>query len=306
MVKPITGHAFEFPPIRCLHDARARRIVDVLRPGPALTDRGTAFTAMDYCLAHHVLEGAEAAARAADKESFSWYRAHSDANAYAHTIPTEVGPRVIVSPDVDQMPRSGISETPYYVLGAATSAARAELRDLSAKAFAIGADAGFAELLSGHAVVVCLLRSRSLGDALHSWTITRLPGTVFCDYTSHPAVLARDLIHEAGHNWLNDALTATQCVISESAEFFSPWKQAMRPAYGFIHACWAFPLTMLFTAQALDGTSGELRRFLCTYLDAQRRMLASTGSDHEQAIGLIGDQDLRRRLHAVYHRARAL
>ena len=120
-----------------------------------------------------------------------------------------------------------------------------DLLDLSAQAFTVGAEAGFAELLAGHAVVVCLLRGKSLGDPLHSWTITRLPGTIFCDYTSHPAVLARDLIHEAGHNWLNDALTATQNVISEETKFFSPWKQAMRPAYGFIHACWAFPLTML-------------------------------------------------------------
>ena len=298
--------SFQFPPTQQFHDARTRRIHALLQPGTAPSGSATPYGASDYCHAHHALEGAEAAARNGDTQTFNWYRAHPDAEAPALTTPTNVGARVIVTPDLERLPRSGISETPYYLLGPATSHAPAELRGLAAEAFAIGADTGFSELLTGHAVIVCLLRRKQLGDTLDSWTITRLPGTIFCDYTSHPTVLARDLIHEAGHNWLNDALRATEYAISDEIGFFSPWKGTFRPAFGFIHACWAFPLTMLFTARVLESTTGELRQFLTAYLDKQRPLLAATAGDHDEAIGLIEDPGLKDHLQAVYQQARTL
>ncbi len=217
--------SFQFPPTQQFHDARTRRIHALLQPGTAPSGSATPYGASDYCHAHHALEGAEAAARNGDTQTFNWYRAHPDAEAPALTTPTNVGARVIVTPDLERLPRSGISETPYYLLGPATSHAPAELRGLAAEAFAIGADTGFSELLTGHAVIVCLLRRKQLGDTLDSWTITRLPGTIFCDYTSHPTVLARDLIHEAGHNWLNDALRATEYAISDEIGSSPPGRE---------------------------------------------------------------------------------
>ncbi|MFJ8982748.1 hypothetical protein [Streptomyces sp. NPDC102282] len=107
------------------------------------------------------------------------------------------------------------------------AAAPPDLQKLTAAAYTTGSEAGFAEPLANYAVVTCLLRYKPLGDTLVSWTITHLPGTVFSDYTNEPAVFARDLIHEAGHNWLY------------------PWRKTKRPAFGFLHACWSFedPLT---------------------------------------------------------------
>lgn len=126
------------------------------------------------------------------------------------------------------------------------------------------------------------------------------------EHVDDPVVLARDLIHEAGHNWLNDALAATGCKISDAAHFHSPWKQTMRPAFGFLHACWAFPLTMLFTAHALNSTAGDLHRFLTAYLDQQRSLLADTAPDHARALELISDDGLRDRLAAAHRQALAL
>ncbi|MFI1742579.1 aKG-HExxH-type peptide beta-hydroxylase [Streptomyces sioyaensis] len=77
--------------------------------------------------------------------------------------------------------------------------------------------------------VVCLLEHRDLADTLFRWSITRLPGTVFTDYTNHPVVLARDLIHEAGHQWLNDALALAQAVLPDEVTFYSPWRATQRP-----------------------------------------------------------------------------
>lgn len=286
-----------------LHQDRARRIRVILKtdPGPALGSGASA-----YCLAHHALEGAESAARAGDTTAFDWYRTHPDANAPALFMPTAVGPHIVVAPDAGRMLHSAISETAYYVLGPKTVAAPPELQELAAAAYTTGSEAGFAELLANHAVVTCLLRYKPLGDTLVSWTITRLPGTVFSDYTDEPAVLARDLIHEAGHNWLNDALTATHCVISDEEVFYSPWRQMKRPAFGFLHACWAFPLTMIYTARVLPETSGAVHHFLTAYLDQQRALLAATTDDHPEALALITDPELRRRLHAVHAEALSL
>ncbi|MFG1776860.1 aKG-HExxH-type peptide beta-hydroxylase [Micromonospora sp. NPDC049048] len=295
-----------FAPIQAHHRDRTRRIHAVLQP--AVQHRASApdapgTDAANYCLAHHVLEGAEAAARARETPTFDWYSAHPDANASALSAATAVGLRIILSPDLNRLPRSAISETPYYVLGPDTTAAPPDLRELAVAAYATGVQNGFADLLASHAVVVCLLRRKQLGDPLDSWTITRLPGTVYCDHVNDPVVLARDLIHEAGHNWLNDALGATACRIGDEATFYSPWKKTNRPAFGFLHACFAFPLTMIYTARVLPGTSGNLYRFLSAYLERQRGLLAATVTDHARALALITAPELRERLRSIHHEA---
>lgn len=119
-------------------------------------------------------------------------------------------------------------------------------------------------------------------------------------------MLARDLIHEAGHNWLNDALSATACEISDEVTFYSPWKKTNRPAFGFLHACLAFPLTMIYTARVLPQASGELHRFLAAYLDQQRGLLAATATDHARALALITAPDLRERLRSIHREALSL
>ncbi|WP_049568821.1 aKG-HExxH-type peptide beta-hydroxylase [Streptomyces sp. SBT349] len=304
-----TATAFSFAPIQALHHDRTRRIRAVLTPAAqhqAGTPESPESAAADYCLTHHALEGAEAAARARDTAAFDWYSAHPDANAPALSTPTAVGPRIILTPNLDRLPRSEISETPYYILCPDTTPAPPDLRELATTAYAAGVRHGFADLLAGHAVVVCLLRRKKLGDTLDSWTITRLPGTIYCDHVDEPTVLARDLIHEAGHNWLNDALAATACKTSDEAKFHSPWKKTTRPAFGFLHACFAFPLTMIYTARALPETSGDLHQFLAAYLDQQHGLLAGTVDDHARALTLITDSDLRQRLHAVHREALSL
>jgi hypothetical protein len=297
---------FDFGPVHQLHHDRARQLYEAINPdAPRTEDR----SARRYALAHHVFEGAEAAARAGDAETFDWYRAHPDAGA-ERLVPSSApdAPPVVISPGVAGLVRSPASETPYFVLGPHTHEASPELRDLTARAAdtAAGVDPGLGALITDHAVVVCLLRHKRLGETLDSWSITRLPGTIFCDYTDEPVVLARDLVHEAGHSWLNDALTAVHTKIDDQMRFYSPWKGAARPAYGFLHACWSFPLMMLYTAFILDQCSGDTRRFLRTYLDEQRALISHTGDDHAAALSLVPDDGLRERLRTVHQEALAL
>ncbi|GAA1118467.1 aKG-HExxH-type peptide beta-hydroxylase [Nocardiopsis metallicus] len=300
MRTPLT--TFSLTPIPSLHQRRTQQIRTLLQTDATAQDH----TAVDYCLAHHALEGAESAARSHDATALDWYRTHPGTNAAQLSIPTPVGPRVVISPNLEDLPRSAISETPYYVLGPTTQPAPPDLRELAADAYAAGARFGFADLLANHAVTLCLLRHKQLGQTLDSWTITRLPGTVFCDHVGEPTVLARDLVHEAGHNWLNDALVATNCKLSDEVTFYSPWKDQQRPVFGFVHACWAFPLTMIYTARALPHTSGALHRFLTSYLDQQRPLLAATTSDHPRALELITHPELRERLRTIHNEALSL
>jgi hypothetical protein len=293
---------FDFTPIDRHRRDRAAKISAVFGWPTATPD----CKALDYCLSHHVLEGADRAARTGDTTAFAWYRGHRDAGAATILTPTAVGPRVVISPGIDALLRSPAAETPYIVLGHDTAPAPAALAALAARACDDASAAGFARLLADHAAVICLLRARQPGDTLGSWTISRLPGTVFTDHTGDPAILGRDLIHEAGHNWLNDALAAAGCVIPADVRYHSPWKDTARPAFGFIHACWAFPLTMLYTAQAARSATEPVRAFLQRYLDQQRLLLAHAEADHLRALAHITDPDLRERLRSVAAAALAL
>ncbi|WP_433687489.1 hypothetical protein ACQP0I_30880 [Micromonospora carbonacea] len=63
---------------------------------------------------------------------------------------------------------------------------------------------------------------------------------------------------------------------------------------------------MIYTARVLPETSGELHRFLATYLDQQRELLAPTAADHARALALITAPELRDRMHVIHREALSL
>ncbi|MEU9059125.1 HEXXH motif-containing putative peptide modification protein [Streptomyces sp. NPDC048430] len=284
---------------------RTAAALDLLHPGdvppPGAEDVPTA-----YALAHHRLEGAENAARHRDITTLDWYRTTAGPVLARLVRSSRRGQRVVIAPGEDELIRGPHSDTPYYVLGPGTTSATESLTELADEALDHIAPTGLDELVRAHAAVICLTSWRRPDQTLRSFAITRLPATVFTDFTDDAAVLGRDLVHEAAHNWLNDALSAAGCQISEEAAFYSPWRATKRPAFGFLHACWAFPLTMIYTARVLPQTSGPVHRFLAAYLDQQRELLAATADVHPQALTLVGDADLRQRLGHVHTEALTL
>ncbi|MEU2598175.1 aKG-HExxH-type peptide beta-hydroxylase [Streptomyces hirsutus] len=202
------------------------------------------------------------------------------------------------------MIRGPHSDTPYYVLGPDTTRAAEPLAALTDDAFAHVTAAGLDELVEAHATVICLTGRRRLDQTLRSFAITRLPATVFTDHTSDAAVLGRDLVHETAHNWLNDALVALQITIPDDETYFSPWRGTKRPAYGFLHACFAFPLTVIYAVRSLPGASGAGHTVLANHVRQQRAQLASTQDDFARALKLVTDHGLRERLDTVFQHAR--
>lgn len=299
---------FTLSAIDQLHANRTVKIHGLLQPGsaPELRSDGPPDAGLHYAVAHHLLDGAEMAARSGDTDALTWYRTSASAVTTKLSTPTVVGPRIVIHADMEDLQRSSISETPFVLLGPDSTSAVNDPLALSEAAFQLGADMGFAALLRGHAAIVCLLRAKQLGATLDSWTISRLPGTVFTDHVGETAILARDLIHEAGHNWLNDALSAEGIKVSEDVTFFSPWKDTQRPAFGFIHACWSFPLTMIYAESVLQGSTGAVRDYLSAYLRQQCEMLAGTADDHDRALRLLPNPELREKLRHVHQAASAI
>jgi hypothetical protein len=289
-------------------EARLDKLHRVLRePLTQLpTVAGGSEIALEFAITHHLLEGAERAARAGEPNTLAWYRSRSTldfdrlrtAGEHSHHLAPAIEPK--------QLDESEISDAPYYLLGPDSEPASRDLLHLVGTALSAAREAGFGALVRHHAAIICLLRRRPLGATMASWSVTRLPGTVFTDHADEPLVLARDLIHEAGHNWLNSVLCARGIEIPGSPQFYSPWKQQSRPPFGFLHACWAFPLTMIFTARILESVTGRAATFLSAYLDQQRHLLAGTDREHSTALELINDVELRETLAAVHQAARSL
>ncbi|OBA49575.1 hypothetical protein A5780_32190 [Nocardia sp. 852002-20019_SCH5090214] len=292
---PLTG-LFRFHRTTDLYRHRTRSIYTVLSGDELPNGCETSPSAMDYALAHHYLEGAELAARSGDRDTLSWYRTHSRTFPPHWFTTTPIGPTIVQCPDPRTLRQSPIADTPYHLLGPNTEPAPPLATELVAAAFDIGAEYGFGDLIADHAPIVCLLIERKLGEPLNSWAITRLPGTVFLDHVGDPTILARDLIHEAAHNWLNTALAAADVELDDGKTWNSPWKNTRRPTFGFLHSCWAFPLTMLFAARAVR----RVPQVLATYLAQHRRKLASTAADHQHALAAVTDTDLRERLRTVH------
>ncbi|MFC7930528.1 aKG-HExxH-type peptide beta-hydroxylase [Streptomyces cinereoruber] len=246
-------------------------------------------SALDYAVAHHLLEGAEHAARARDADRLAWYR-RTTVRDLTHL---SAGPHIVLSPRPADLLRSEISETAYYLVGPDTAPAPPEAYRLVRAALASATEHGFGTLLTQHAPVICLLNRRRLDETLHSWALTRLPGTVFTDYTAHPEVLARDLIHEAAHNWLNDALAAHDVRLPADVTFFSPWRGTSRPVYGFLHACWAFSLTVLYARQARYDATGAVVPFLDAHLRQQEDQFASVTDSLAEALSYVPAEIVR-------------
>lgn len=281
-----TEDLFALPGITAHRQRRTERIAAVLDIHLPATPRG-------YALAHHFLEGAEQAARAKDASLLAWYRSNPGDNL-DHLLD---GAHVILRPRPEQRLRTDISDTEYYLAATDTLTPPPTARALVRAAVISATEHGFGPLLTHHAPVICLLDHRQLDESLHSWALTRLPGTVFTDYTDHPEVLARDLIHEAAHNWLNDALALHTVQLSDDIALYSPWRGTHRPAFGFLHACWAFALTVIYSHRALPAANQPAASFLSAYLRTQHDHVNAAMAQLNDALRLLPEGVLRARLH---------
>ncbi|MGW2695701.1 aKG-HExxH-type peptide beta-hydroxylase [Streptomyces sp. NPDC001296] len=284
---------------------RTAAVLELLHPGHTPPPGDTALP-LSYALAHHRLEGAENAARRGDTTTLDWYRNTAGPALDRLVHASRLGQRIVIAPSEEEMIHGPRSDTPYYVLGSDTTRAAEPLAALTDDAFDLIAAIDLDKLVAEHATVICLTGRRRPDQTLRSFAITRLPATVFTDHTGDAAVLGRDLVHEAAHNWLNDALCALQVTIPDDETYFSPWRGTERPAYGFLHACFAFPLTVLYAARTAPRASGAGHTVLADHVRQQRAQLIAVQDDFTRALRLVTDPGLRERLDTVFKHARTV
>ena len=114
---------------------------------------------------------------------------------------------------------------------------------------------------------VAAFKPRELGD-FSNVSQSDLPGAFVCSTTVDPWVLADSIIHEFHHNrlfFLQDAsplFSKTGDGVADRGEYYSPWREDLRPLQGILHGAYVYLPVFWFWAAVLRAgavTDGALR-----------------------------------------------
>ena len=112
---------------------------------------------------------------------------------------------------------------------------------------------------------VAAFKPRELGD-FSNVSQSDLPGAFVCSTTADPWVLADSIIHEFHHNrlfFLQEAsplFSETGDGVAERGEYYSPWREDLRPLQGIFHGAYVYLPVFWFWASAQRAvTDGALR-----------------------------------------------
>ncbi len=78
-----------------------------------------------------------------------------------------------------------------------------------------------------------------------SYTLTMTPCVIYMNAAGSLQEIAETIVHESAHNQLNELLSLTP-PLRLNSKWFSPWKKTYRPAFGILHACYAFSQVSMF------------------------------------------------------------
>jgi len=208
----------------------------------------------------HRIKSAVLYADLKDTEKFD--RVRSPANALpGYVVLGEMFPIAIAAANPNYL-AANIGDSPAYLIGTeGVQEPTARQADCARQALHLLTNLVNPDLLQSMGTLV-VVQERQLWDVANSWTTTSLKGTVYSDWSVEPAALGMRIVHEAAHLWLNDAFRATY--FPGDIHFPSPWKGTLRPAYGFLHALFAFSLISQYCAAMLTSklARGTAERFL--------------------------------------------
>lgn len=79
-------------------------------------------------------------------------------------------------------------------------------------------------------------------DTHRSFSSSLLPDVLFMSENADPLELAEAVVHESGHNYLNQVMSTTALFTGKegAALFYSPWRKDPRPLTGLLHAIFVF------------------------------------------------------------------
>lgn len=135
---------------------------------------------------------------------------------------------------------SDFESPPYLSAFNAVDEVDEEKRSKLLQAIEVCKSLGFGDTVENQVGSICILHEKDLLSATDSYTLSGLPSTVYCDYVDNVYRLAEIVLHEATHNWLNEALRAYGVKLGQDSKYHSPWRKKLRPAVGILHAALVF------------------------------------------------------------------
>jgi hypothetical protein len=183
--------------------------------------------------------------------------------------------------------------------GIASENPTAEERDLLGQAVRVLERTGTLRCFIGSVGVVAVLGIAQPGAPTATWATGGLPYVVHLHLMPKAELVARDLIHEATHTYLNDWLASREVHLDPFTPiFWSPWKDSKRPLFGFTHSIMAFSVVTAFLANVMSDDSTDWR-WLRPFHDTERDRLQSCAESVALAVSML-PEDLADRLAAVY------
>jgi hypothetical protein len=163
---------------------------------------------------------------------------------------------------------------------------------------------GYGDVLDEALAIVVLQDKKVLGEQVNSWTTTALPSTIFVDWYDIPELLAKDVLHEATHAWLNDAIDARGVEFPAEELYYSPWKKCLRPAYGMLHSVAAFSRVTNYLARLYDETAdAAVREYCVVRIEQEAERLSSVREAGEATFSVTPDREIADLVASEYEEA---
>ncbi|GAB2695069.1 aKG-HExxH-type peptide beta-hydroxylase [Kitasatospora kifunensis] len=202
--------------------------------------------------------------------------------------------------------RIGADEAPLNVLDPLAIDHGASIEGSSAVAGSIAVleHIGYGSIVRNATGAVVLMKRIDFGAEANSWTTTALPGTVYLDWYPNPEILAKEVLHESVHLWLNDAIEARRLTFAPEELYYSPWKERKRSSYAMFHSVAAFSHITNYLAK-LHGTTADpmVREYCQIRVDQERDRLSSAYEAIQRTLGAVGDQEIADLIRCEYAEA---
>lgn len=247
----------------------------------------------DYCLAHHKIYHLQKLIENEDNNTLNNYI--SNLNLDKGKLKTTM---IIDKNDCITYKDSNFLDDLYIIPYEIQSKINKNINITFKKSWKLIQESGYEELLNISLEAIIIIDKSLTKDTTNSYTIKNFPLTIYTDYLDDELLLAENIIHEAGHNFLNELLEAYKIKIDNSVTIFSPWKEKERPLFGFLHAVWSFSIVTNFYKSILQHNE-----FISQRIDYEKERLIKVSDNFNHACNFIKDDHVKNILKSEYNKA---
>jgi hypothetical protein len=245
--------------------------------------------AHEYALLNHVFFGLQAAARAGDTELAGRFAALWRERRIGGD--PAIAPVVVPASSCRQIADDRYLSPVYLVDDPHT--VRAPLPPGWQRLCELTADTAW--IVRQGAGIVVVTEEIGETDDTNSWAITGVSATVYTKAPAGDVRPAEAVVHESAHNLLNAVLSAREVTFADQPLWYSPWKATDRPAFGIVHAVFAFSVLVTYWASVLeDGDVNDRMKAYCRMRIADEvSVLETMGGTLTECLAQVDDGIVR-------------